>query len=339
MDSPREIENGQVIDIGGGSMPKDLGKRLKDILEKPYDTHNKPTLPDELLYDDEGLKIWAAIISSAEFYQTQDETALLDKHGDHIAELYKKKEVTIIDIGAGDTRKVEHLLETLEKSGVKTTYLALDISKKSLEHNVAYLAKKHPSPDSSVTCAGIWGTFQDGQKFVGAITGPRLFLSLGSVLFNDPWNQAIEHAKAWAKVMRPGDKLLAGMDGHTSKDHRDKIWMAYHSKDELYEKFFLNGFKHANRLLGEELFVKDDWDFCAELEAEPSTRHRFYFRAKRVIRSGAVGRLICVGEEFDWFDSHKYTAADVAKMCVGAGLKICQTMQAPGSEFRQYLIE
>ncbi|TWU75941.1 hypothetical protein ED733_006435 [Metarhizium rileyi] len=309
MDSPREIENGQVIDIGGGSMPKDLGKRLKDILEKPYDTHNKPTLPDELLYDDEGLKIWAAIISSAEFYQTQDETALLDKHGDHIAELYKKKEVTIIDIGAGDTRKVEHLLETLEKSGVKTTYLALDISKKSLEHNVAYLAKKHPSPDSSVTCAGIWGTFQDGQKF------------------------------AWAKVMRPGDKLLAGMDGHTSKDHRDKIWMAYHSKDELYEKFFLNGFKHANRLLGEELFVKDDWDFCAELEAEPSTRHRFYFRAKRVIRSGAVGRLICVGEEFDWFDSHKYTAADVAKMCVGAGLKICQTMQAPGSEFRQYLIE
>ncbi|CCF32513.1 hypothetical protein CH063_04889, partial [Colletotrichum higginsianum] len=39
--------------------------------------------------------------------------------------------------------------------------------------------------------AGLWGDFRAGVAFAATVTQkPRVFLSLGSVLFNDPWQKA-----------------------------------------------------------------------------------------------------------------------------------------------------
>lgn len=310
--------HGAVVDIGGSNMYDGVGKRLQEALTAPYSPTSKPTLPDELLYDDVGLPIWNQIIFTPEFYQTHDEIALFDEHGADVAARCPAG-VTIIDLGAGDTRKVGHLLAAFEKGKVPAKYLALDISRSSLNHNVKYLVEQHPRPESSVTCAGIWGTFGDGMSYIQKISTPRLFLSLGSVLCNDPW-------------------LLIGMDGHTLPNNKEKIWNAYHSCDDLYHKFFLNGFKHANRLAGEEWFREEDWELLAQLEDEPTTRHRFFFRAKKDVKLKKMSRNIQKGEEFDWFDSHKYGEDNVRLMCYKAGLSVIDVWQAPGSEFRQYLV-
>ncbi|KAF5639812.1 uncharacterized protein FTJAE_4656 [Fusarium tjaetaba] len=347
--------HGAVVDIGGSNMYDGVGKRLQEALTAPYSPTSKPTLPDELLYDDVGLPIWNQIIFTPEFYQTHDEIALFDEHGvDVVARC--PAGVTIIDLGAGlvhlllprtlptlnewwlDTRKVGHLLAAFEKGKVPAKYLALDISRSSLNHNVKYLVEKHPSPESSVNCAGIWGTFGDGMSYIQKISTPRLFLSLGSVLCNDPWPEALSHLKFWADALRPDDLLLIGMDGHTLPNNKEKIWNAYHSCDDLYHKFFLNGFKHANRLAGEEWFREEDWELLAQLEDEPTTRHRFFFRAKKDVKLKKMSRIIQKGEEFDWFDSHKYGEDNVRLMCYKAGLSVIDVWQAPGSEFRQYLV-
>ncbi|CAM1502063.1 Fc.00g040470.m01.CDS01 [Cosmosporella sp. VM-42] len=313
-------------------------RRLIEALETTPSPTSKPwTLPDELLYDDVGLPIWNEIIFTPEFYQTHDEIALFDAHGAEIAARVPTG-ITMIDLGAGDTRKVEHLLAAFDKARVPTTYLALDISKTSLTQNVGYLTKQHSGPESTVTCAGIWGTFEDGRDYVETIDSPRMFLSLGSVLCNDPWPEALQHLKFWAGALRPEDLLLVGMDAHLKPKDTDKIWAAYHSSDDLYKKFFLNGFNHANELAGEEWFREDDWDMHATLEEEPTTRHRFYWRAKRDIELKKMGRTIIKGEEFDWFDSHKYGEDMVRLMCSKAGLSVISVWQAPSSEFRQYLI-
>lgn len=200
---------------------------------------------------------------------------------------------------------------------------------------MAHLAEQHSQEDSVVTCAGIWGTFEDGIAHVRNIKTPRLFLSLGSVLCNDPWPLALEHLKDWAETLRPNDFLLVGMDGHLLPKDETKIWNAYHSCDELYKKFFMAGFEHANQLAGEEWFREEDWEFLAQLESEPTTRHRFYFRAKRDVILGSIGRTIEKGEELDWFDSHKYGEENVRLMCHKAGLTVIDVWQAPGSEFRK----
>ncbi|KAF4986139.1 hypothetical protein FDECE_16107 [Fusarium decemcellulare] len=329
--------HGDVVDIGGSNMYDDVAKRLAETLQAPYSSSSKPVLPDELLYDDVGLPIWNQIIFTPEFYQTHDEIALFDKHGADIAERVQAG-VTVVDLGAGDTRKVGHLLAAFDKAKVPTEYLALDISRSSLVHNIGYLVDQHPKPDSSVTCAGIWGTFDDGMAYVQKIQTPRLFLSLGSVLCNDPWPEALSHLKFWANALRHDDLLLIGMDGHILPNNRDKIWNAYHSCDDLYHTFFLNGFKHANQLAGEEWFHEADWEFLAQLEEEPTTRHRFFFRAKKDVKLEKMGRTIKQGEEFDWFDSHKYGEDSVRLMCYKAGLSVIDVWQAPNSEFRQYLV-
>ncbi|QPG94494.1 hypothetical protein C2857_006205 [Epichloe festucae Fl1] len=335
----KALAHGSVINIGGADMPSDITERLLSTLQAPYDRGNKPILPDELLYDDNGLRIWNEIIFTPEFYQTHDEIALFKRHGESIARLVSPG-VTMVDIGAGDTRKVDHLLDAFEKTKVSATYLALDISAASLSHNVGHLAGLHSAPGSYVTCAGLWGTFEDGQDFVARhIKGPRLFLSLGSVLCNDEWVRAVEHLKAWRTVMRPGDLLIAGMDAHMADEFEDKIEAAYHARGELYRKFFLNGFDNINRCLGQDVFVEANWQFCCSLERTPTTRHRVYFRAKRNIECAQLGRVIQTGEEVDWFDSHKYCENNVQIMCSKAGLSVVDVWKADGSEFRQYLIK
>lgn len=192
----------------------------------------------------------------------------------------------------------------------------------------------HSFPDAVVKCAGIWGTFEDGLQYAQQIKGPRLFLSLGSVLCNDAWPEALRKVKEWAGILREDDFLLVGMDAHLVPRDNEKIWAAYHSRDDLYRKFFLNGFNHANRLVGETWFREEDWNFEAELENP--TRHRFFFRAKRDIKLGRKGRKIAKGEELDWFDSHKYGQEDVETMFEKAGLVAINIWQAPGSEFRKF---
>ena len=93
-------QHGCVQDIGGSSMRGDIKQRLERIFASPYNPNAKPTLPDELLYDDVGLPIWNEIIFTPEFYQTHDEIAMFDKNGAEIAAQFEAG-VTMIDLGAG----------------------------------------------------------------------------------------------------------------------------------------------------------------------------------------------------------------------------------------------
>ncbi|GKT46567.1 ergothioneine biosynthesis protein 1 [Colletotrichum spaethianum] len=329
--------HGSVLDIGGGQMSSTILNDLRRVFvtaERPNARGGLPTMPDELLYDDKGLAIWADIIFTPQFYQTRDEIALFERHSGEMARHYIPDDGTMIDLGAGDMRKVNYLLEELAHQGRKATYLALDISKHSLTSNLEDLAPGHAG--GSVHMAGLWGDFTAGLAYAETLEGtPRVFLSLGSVLFNDPWKKAVASLRDWAALMRPADLILAGMDGHDVTSA--KVWDAYHSHPALFESFFHNGLRHANALLGEDVFRPGDWDICAEIESDEK-RHRFYLRAKRDVVSATQGKTLRRGLEIDWFDAHKRSDKDVGKMCTEAGLEVVKSWAIDGSEMRQYLL-
>ncbi|KAK2006735.1 hypothetical protein LZ32DRAFT_663385 [Colletotrichum eremochloae] len=339
-------EHGSVLDIGGGKMSSHILDDLRRVLvaageQTPGGRAAPPTMPDELLYDDKGLAIWADIIFTPQFYQTRDEIMLFQKHSGELARDYIPDGATMIDLGAGDMRKVNYLLEELARRGRKATYLALDISRRSLTTNLEALAPRHDG--GSVRMAGLWGDFVAGLAFAETVTTtPRVFLSLGSVLFNDPWKKAVAALRDWAALMRPADLILAGMDGHDVSSA--KVWDAYHAHPDLFTRFFHNGLTHANALLGDDIFRPDDWDIRAEVDAAEK-RHRFYLQARRDVdvNVAAAGMtptkttLRC-GFEVDWFDAHKRSEADVRGMCREAGLAVVKSWAVNGSEMRQYLI-
>jgi uncharacterized SAM-dependent methyltransferase len=230
-----------------------------------------------------------------------------------------------------DSRKVEHLLEHLEKRCQPNVYLAVDISEESLEQNVAFLYQKH----DHVRCLGLRGTFSEARKWCkNNVPHPRVFLSLGSVLFNDAWETALAHLKEWANIMADGDLLLAGMDGHTIPDDFDKIWASYHADKELYARFWQNGFRRANDLIGEECFRAEDWRVRSVIEEKPVC-HRFVFRAKRTVSFGKLGFSFHAGEDMEWFDAHKYPEEKVRLACSLAGLKVLKVWKLDDSEMSE----
>ncbi|KAM0331597.1 hypothetical protein ACHAQA_003276 [Verticillium albo-atrum] len=333
-----DIIHGAVLDIGGSSMGPAILARLRSAL---FETPEKGpiVLPDELLYDDNGLAIWADIIFTPENYQATDEMKLFNANSAEIAQHIPENSV-MIDLGAGDLRKVGILLAELEKRETSTTYLALDISHASLSTNLADLAPKH----ERVLTAGLWGDFAAGFAHVAALDlgTPRVLLSLGSVLFNDEFDTALASLKNWASLLQGSDLILAGMDGHTLADHRPKIWAAYHAHDDLFALFWANGFAHANRLLnggdkGRDWLRPEDWETCAELDEEQG-RHRFFFRARRDVDLPG-NRVLPAGREMDWFDAHKNGVDRVREMCNLADLDVRKVWKAPGSEMYQYLLQ
>jgi uncharacterized SAM-dependent methyltransferase len=242
-----------------------------------------------------------------------------------------------------DTRKVSHLIGALEKVNKKPSYYALDISQVSLHDNLTALSRKYPR----VQCTGLWGTFVDGTKWITSLKSPRVFLSLGSVLCNDAWDTALHYLRSWATVLRPNDVFLIGMDGHSESGHDDKVWRSYHphqaqmTKQQLdhYGRFWRNGFDHANRLVGQPWFQESDWQVTGLIEHEPTTSHRFIFRAKRDIPLGDSGVTFRKGDEMDWFDAHKYGERDVRTLCSLAGLEVLRVWKAPQSEMRKLMFD
>ncbi|KAM3538460.1 hypothetical protein ARSEF1564_008621 [Beauveria bassiana] len=208
-------EHGKILDIGGSALKRLNIDKLNDTLTAIAESRDAPTLSDELLYDGVGLLMWNKIMSIPQFYQTHDEKALFDLNSSEII-----RQVLIM---SRDTNKVDHFLAEFERKRLHATYLALDISKTSLDESIASLTANHSSPDSLVNCGGFWGTFENGLEHMGRIKGPRLFLSLGFVLCNDPWPTALDHLRRWAAELRPEDRLLIGMDGHLVAGSRDKI--------------------------------------------------------------------------------------------------------------------
>ncbi|KAI8220995.1 Ergothioneine biosynthesis protein 1 [Colletotrichum sp. SAR 10_99] len=336
-------EHGTVLDIGGGSMSSNVLDDLRAVFRmaaRKGEAKQYPTMPDELLYTDEGLAIWAKIIFTKENYQARDEIQLFKENSAEIAVDIPEGAV-MVDLGAGDMRKVNYLLDQLKAMGRPATYLALDISERSLRSNLDLLSPAHAG--GSVRMAGLWGDFAAGLDYSDALPAdvPRVFLSLGSVLFNDPWAKAVASLREWSAIMRTDDLILAGMDGHDVTS--PKVWDAYHAHPDLFETFFHKGLERANALLGEAVFKPQDWEICGEIE-EDEGRHRFFLKANRDVAvsaaatGGDAGLVLQQGTELDWFDAHKRPQWMVREMCAAAGLEIVKSWAIEGSEMRQYLV-
>ncbi|KAK3390089.1 hypothetical protein B0H63DRAFT_557112 [Podospora didyma] len=400
------LKSGTILDIGGSKLENATHQALTNVLAKATTTGTPITLPDEMLYDSTGHELWSQIIYHPDYYQTRDEISLLDSNGDDIAS-YINPGAVMLDIGAGDTRKVAHLLRKIDARGIDATYVALDISEESLARNLKPLTQslRH------ICCIGLWGSFSDGMAWftrhdalvnilnplanytkhgtssmAGAVAAARtsvtpeppqrVLLSLGSVLCNDAWARAVSHLEAWARTLtEPDDFILAGMDGHDQLPaHREKLWAAYHfdadeteegtmvassssssfsSSDDLFSQFWCNGFTHANRLLGANVFRPEEWavrgavvplmDIPRGLSG--GACHRFIFTYTGVAAAAAAARHgdsaglhLAAGQTMDWFDAHKYGPELVREMCGEAGLVVEREWKAgQDSCFYQYL--
>ena len=90
-----------VIDIGGGNMQQTLNVELaKKFLWQHGMFQAERVMPASVLHDEHGLKMWPLMTRLPNYYQTRDEIALLQKHGEDLAKRLEDG-VALVDLGCG----------------------------------------------------------------------------------------------------------------------------------------------------------------------------------------------------------------------------------------------
>ncbi|KAK0201959.1 DUF323 domain-containing protein [Desarmillaria ectypa] len=153
-----------------------------DGLDHPTGQKQLPTL---LLYDERGLRLYDDITTEVpEYYLFGAEEEILKTKADEIVRIMHggggvQPDEVILELGSGSLRKSSHVLRGLAElvedgsasaSHPPITYYALDLEERELERTLGDIAKSDIGKllQGKVKTKGMWGTYDDGLKFVEA---------------------------------------------------------------------------------------------------------------------------------------------------------------------------
>ncbi|KAK4174027.1 C-type lectin protein [Triangularia setosa] len=309
-----EVETNLKADIVSQFCPKDGPRKL-------------PTL---LLYDERGLQLFEKITYLEEYYLTNDEIQVLESSAADIASNIPSGSM-VIELGSGNLRKVNLLLQAFEDAGKSIDYYALDLSKQELERTLAQLPTYQ-----HVRAHGLFGTYDDGREWLkdpSNISRRKCIMSLGSSIGNFERSAAASFLKSFSDVLSHGDTMLIGLDACNDPA---KVYHAYNDKEGITHEFILNGLRHANRVLGEAAFDERDWRVIGEYvyDAEGGRHQAFY---SPVRNTTVFGEVIRPHERIQVEESLKWSPEETRKMWDLAGMtEMGQWMH--GTEYGLHLL-
>ncbi|KAK7906002.1 hypothetical protein LTR67_000727 [Exophiala xenobiotica] len=304
-----------IIDIKSDAKGTALAQETRDGL------HTKPaSFHPLLLWDEQGLKNFEAVTYADQYYLTNCEIELLEKHSSEIAEVLEPNCV-LVELGSGCLRKVKILLDALEKSEKRVDYYALDLDYSELERTLRDI---RPQEFHFVRCHGLFGSYDDGLKWFTSSeisSKPRCIMSLGSTLGGFNRDEAAKFLSRFASLPAPHSSniqsslMLIGLDGC---EDGDKVWTAYNDDEQRNERFIRNVLSHANRVLGKEVFYQDEWEHRGKWNDELK-RHEQYLIPKKDV--WCDGHCLKAGEKVFVIPSYKYGPEQRSKLWHDSGLQ------------------
>ncbi|KAL6710167.1 hypothetical protein ACN47E_009958 [Coniothyrium glycines] len=301
----------KIIDIRVDTAKSDILADIKNGL-RPKDGGEKK-LPTLLLYDEAGLRKFEAITYCDEYYLTNAEIEVLETYASRMAERIPSGSV-LVELGSGNLRKVNILLQAIDRLGKDVEYYAVDLSLPELERTFAQIPTegyKH------IKCFGLYGTYDnalDWLKSSDARTKPKTILWLGSSLGNFMRHEVPPFLSGFGDVLHPGDTMLIGID--SCKDP-ERVFHAYNDRDGITHDFILNGLNHANEIMGEEAFKSGDWEAIGEYDEQAGRHHAFVSPRKDVVVDGVP---IPQGERLRIEESYKYSREEIGELWEDAKL-------------------
>ncbi|MCJ1462999.1 hypothetical protein MMC07_001603 [Pseudocyphellaria aurata] len=285
-------------------------------------------IPFELLYDEKGLQLFDEICHLEDYYPTPTELEVLEKYIDQMAGSIQEGSIisfhrpspnheTDLEVpSARNLRKVNLLLQALDRAGKKNIrYFALDLDEAELVRTLAQLPTY-----KNVSCFGLWGSYEDGFRWLNSMNNrvdPVTVLFLGSSIGNFSRANARAFMKSISDALRPElhDAFIIAFD-HCS--NFSKIWKAYHDSNGVHEKFIINALRHANSVMGHELFDLDAWRAGGEIDRQHSCHNLFF----HTVKDTAVGaHSFQHGERIPLGQNIKYPREEVQRLFHDVGLQ------------------
>jgi L-histidine Nalpha-methyltransferase len=201
------------------------------------------TISARYLYDEHGSELFNQITQHPDYYLTNAELEILHAYKNKVAALLTTEPFNLIDLGPGEGKKTEILMDEFLKSDLTFSYIPIDISISYLE----ILLKKFTPQYPSVPFIGLHGDYFSGLKWLQKNSKKRnVILFLGSSIGNFNPKETKQFLKQIYATLKPNDFLLLGFD--LCKDI-NVLMQAYNDTAGITRAFNFNLLQRLNREL------------------------------------------------------------------------------------------
>ncbi|EAW12084.1 class I SAM-dependent methyltransferase [Aspergillus clavatus NRRL 1] len=319
-----------ILDIRSDKQESHLKEALQQSIHAACNGAQSAAMPELLLWDEKGLRYFEEVTYAPSYYLTNDEISILERRKYQIAEQLPSGSM-LVELGSGNLRKINILLEALDELGREVDYFALDVSFSELHRTLSLVP---PGRFRHVRCFGLLGTYDDGRGWLQRPeiqSRPKTLLSLGSTLGSFPRADIAGFLSSFLSgSAKNKPSFLIGLDGCKQED---RVLAAYNDPDGTNYRFIKNGLVRANEILGHEAFDLDRWDVKGIWDPENGSHNQYYIPREDVALSG---KAISAGRKLLAVKSHKYDADDQETLCQTAGLQVEDSWRAD-TDYSEYI--
>ncbi|MBW2962143.1 L-histidine N(alpha)-methyltransferase [Mesonia aestuariivivens] len=293
-------------------------------------------LSSKFIYDKKGDKLFQDIMNLPDYYLTNCEFDILEKHKAALSDYFNAESgFDLIELGAGDGKKTKILLKYLIDNKIDFKYLPIDISQNILDNLEDSLARELPK----VNVETLQGSYFDVLKEVSQYKlRKKVIMVLGSNIGNLNHDSAIEFLKNIQIAMNPGDMLFMGFD---QKKNPQTILDAYNDQTGVTEAFNKNLLERINREL-EADFNLNKFKHWETYNPETGTAKSFLISTEE--QTVAINALNLNISFKSWESIHteisqKYDDEVVDWLADQAGLKLIEYFTDDQHFYKNYIFE
>ncbi len=190
----------------GGEAILDFAKAVQDGLSRP-----DKLLPSWLLFDDFGNELFRKITELENYPPFTSEMEILQRSSAEFSRLFPEEGGRIIELGAGDGKKIFPVLEHLTSQNMNIEYAPIEITEQAIRQLVQQLKSRFNKTTLSVN--GLVADFFQGMDHIIPETSRRnLVLFLGATLGNRTFPEMETFLRRVRQSINPGDYFVVGYD-------------------------------------------------------------------------------------------------------------------------------
>tara|TARA_R110002111_G_scaffold1252_5_gene8613 strand:- start:488 stop:1435 length:948 start_codon:yes stop_codon:yes gene_type:complete len=308
---------------------------FKKGVKQGLENHPK-TLPSKYFYNKIGDALFVEIMKLPEYYLTRSELDIFqNKTQDLISafQLNPDSYFELIELGAGDGLKTKKLLNALNAQKFSFDYFPIDISANALSLLKEDLSEVIPN----VSVKTQQGDYFEVLASLKESNKPKVILFLGSNIGNMNDEKAAQFIYNLGANLKPGDKLLLGVDLIKSKDI---VLPAYDDNQGITAKFNLNLLERINNELGGD-FNLNQFKHEPEYNEDDGIAKSFIVSTtQQTVHIKAIGASYHfeAGEKIHTEISRKYNDALIEQIIAETDFKLDTKIMDSKAYFADYIL-
>ena len=318
----------------------ELNNEFAKDVEKGLNDKQKHISP-KFFYDKKGSRLFEEICMQPEYYLNRIESQILKNSVDEILKIIGGQEISVIELGNGNSLKTRILLGPFLTKLKIVTYFPIDVSLKMLKKSIKDLFREY----ANLQIYGICSDYVSGLVKINAfmklkreIPNKKLIIFLGSSIGNFDPKDAIDFLHSIARYVLKEDLLLIGIDLEKDKSILDR---AYNDKNGITAKFNFNVLARINRELEGEFNISN----FEHRSFYNIHKHRIEMHLEskldQEVRIGAIGKKFYFkkGEKIHTENSYKYSLRRLNKLVKKAGLQVIRNFTDPEEQYTLLLLK